>query len=219
MRIPSKAFISLLCASRLILGHRLPHPLFLELPVLVLLRGAARVFLLAAVVVAAAIALSACSPTFNWREIRLEAAPLQALMPCKPEAAQRNVPLAGSPTDLHLLACETGGLRFAIAWAGLDATAQVPHALAAWRSASLRAIAVRSEPGDEASTAWVVSVPGATQTLGVQASGQNPAGGSVETRAVYFARGTQVFQAAVYGEQLQAQAMEAFFGALRLPAP
>jgi hypothetical protein len=164
-------------------------------------------------------AVSACSPTFNWREVRLEAAPLQALMPCKPEAAQRSVPLAGTPTELHLLACETGGLQFAIAWAGLDVAAQVPQALAAWRSASLKAIAVRSEPGDEASTAWVVSVPGATQTLGVQASGQNPAGGAVQTRAVYFARGTQVFQAAVYGERLPAEALEAFFGALRLPAP
>lgn len=176
-------------------------------------RGAGRVFLLMAV------ALSACSPTFNWREVRQDATPLQALMPCKPETAQRSVPLAGSPTELHLLACETGGLRFALAWAELDTPAQVPQALAAWRSASLQAIGVRSLPGDEASTAWAASVPGATQTLGVQASGQNPAGGAVQTRVVYFARGTQVFQAAVYGERLPAEALEAFFGGLRLPAP
>jgi hypothetical protein len=193
--------MTLLCASPSLLGQRTRSPLSLELPVSVVPRGAGRVFLLMAV------ALSACSPTFNWREVRLEAAPLEALMPCKPETAQRSVPLAGSPTELHLLACETGGLQFAIAWAELDAAAQVPQALAAWRSASLQAIAVRSEPGDESSTAWAVSVPGATQTLGVQASGQNPAGGAVQTRAVYFGRGTQVFQAAVY------------FGALRLPAP
>lgn len=176
-------------------------------------RGTGRVFLLMAV------ALSACSPTFNWREVRQDATPLQALMPCKPETAQRSVPLAGSPTELHLLACETGGLRFALAWVELDAPAQVPQALAAWRSASLQAIGVRSLPGDEASTAWAASVPGATQTLGVQASGQNPAGGAVQTRAVYFTRGTQVFQAAVYGERLPAEALEAFFGGLRLSAP
>lgn len=176
-------------------------------------RGAGRVFLLMAV------ALSACSPTFNWREARLEATPLQALMPCKPETAQRSVPLAGSPTELHLFACETGGLQFAIAWAEVAAPTQASQALAAWRSASLQAIGVRSLPGDEASTAWVATVPGATQTLGVQASGQNPAGGAVQTRAVYFARGTQVYQAAVYGERLPAEALEAFFGGLRLPAP
>jgi hypothetical protein len=185
----------------------------LELPVSVVLPGAGRVLLLLAVV------LSACSPTFNWREARLEATPLQALMPCKPETAQRSVPLLGSPIELHLLACEAGGLQFAIAWAELGAAAQVPQALAAWRSASLQSIGVRSLPGDEASTAWAVLVPGAPQAFGVQASGQNPAGGAVQTRAVYFARGTQVFQAAVYGERLPAEALDAFFGGLRLPAP
>lgn len=176
-------------------------------------RGAGRVVLLLAW------ALSACSPTFNWREARLESTPLQALLPCKPQTAQRTVPLAGDPTELHLLACEAGGLQFAIAWAEVAAPAQVPQALAAWRSASLHAIGVRSVPGDEASTAWAASVPGATQTLGVQASGQNPAGGAVQTRAVYFAQGNQVFQAAVYGERLPTEALEAFFGGLRLPTP
>lgn len=176
-------------------------------------RGAGRFFLLMVVV------LSACSPTFNWRDVRLASTPLQALMPCKPETAQRSVPLAGSPTELHLLACETGGIQFALAWAEVAAPTQVPQALAAWRSASLQAIGVRSLPGDEASTTWAALVPGAAQALGVQARGQNPAGGEVQTRAVYFARGTQVFQAAVYGERLPAEALEAFFGGLRLPAP
>jgi hypothetical protein len=185
----------------------------MELPVSVVPRGAGRVFLLMAVT------LSACSPTFNWREVRVDATPLQALMPCKPETAQRSVPLAGRPTELHLLACETGGLQFALAWAELDAVTQVPQALAAWRRASLQAIGVRLAPDDEASTAWTASVPGATQALGVQASGQNLAGGAVQTRAVYFARGSQVFQAAVYGEQLPAESLEAFFGGLRLPTP
>jgi hypothetical protein len=165
------------------------------------------------------LALSACSPTFNWREVRLEGAPLQALLPCKPETAQRTVPLAGSPTELNLMACEAGGLQFALAWAELANPVQVPLALASWRGASLQAIGVRSAPGDEAATAWGAAVPGAVQTLGVQASGQNPAGGAVQTRAVYFARGAQVFQAAVYGERLPPEALEAFFGGLRLPAP
>ena len=166
-----------------------------------------------------ALALSACSPTFNWREVRLEGAPLQALLPCKPETAQRTVPLAGSPTELHLIACEAGGVQFALAWAELADAAQVAQALAGWRSASLQAIGVRSAPGDEMSTAWSALVPGAAQTIGVQASGQNPVGGAVQTRAVYFARGAQLFQAAVYGERLPPEALEAFFGGLRLAAP
>ncbi len=165
------------------------------------------------------LAVSACSPTLNWRDVRPDGTPMLALMPCKPETAQRTVPLAGSPTELHLLACEAGGLQFALAWAELAEVTQAPLALAAWRRAGLQAIGVRSLPGDEASTAWAVSVPGATQSLGVQASGRNPAGGAVQTRAVYFALGPQVFQAAVYGERLPAEALDAFFGGLRLPPP
>ena len=68
-------------------------------------------------------------------------------------------------------------------------------------------------------SAGLVAVPGAVQTLGVQASGRHPAGGAVQTRAVYFARGAQVFQAAVYGERLPPQALDAFFAGLRLPPP
>ena len=44
-------------------------------------------------------------------------------------------------------------------------------------------------------------------------------GQPVQTRAVYFARGTQVFQAAVYGPKLPDEPLDAFFAGLRLAAP
>ncbi|WP_291010079.1 hypothetical protein [Hydrogenophaga sp.] len=166
-----------------------------------------------------ALGLTACSPTFNWRETRVEGTPLQALMPCKPDAAQRSVPLLGNPTELHLLSCEAGGLRFALAWAEVRHADQLRPATLAWRSASLMAIRVSSPPDDEASTAWPVNVSGAAQVLGVSAQGRGPSGDAVQTRAAYFAQGQQVFQAAVYGERLPAEALDTFFGGLRLPTP
>ncbi|MDM7951378.1 hypothetical protein [Hydrogenophaga sp.] len=166
-----------------------------------------------------ALGLTACSPTFNWRETRVEGTPLQALMPCKPDAAQRSVPLLGTPTELHLLSCEAGGLRFALAWAEVPDADQLRPATLAWRSASLMAIRVSSPPDDEASTAWPVKVAGAAQVLGVSAQGQDPSGAAVQIRAAYFAQGQQVFQAAVYGERLPAEALDTFFGGLRLPTP
>jgi hypothetical protein len=166
-----------------------------------------------------ALGLAACSPTFNWRETRPDGTALQALLPCKPDAAQRSVPLLGSPTELHLLSCEAGGLRFALAWADIGDPSQAGTALAAWRSASLAAIRVSSPPGDEASTAWTAEVPGASATLGVSAQGQDPGGAAVQTRTVYFAHGAQVYQAAVYGERLPTQALDTFFGGLSLPRP
>lgn len=191
--------------------------------------------------------LSACSPTFNWRLLPLDGTSLQALMPCKPESASRSVPLLpGVPTTLHLYSCEAGGLRFAVAWADAGAADRVAPALDAWRQASLHTLRVAggraaalpgatsgaapvAPPADTAGTAalqaasadidWPAQVAGADAVLGVQASGTDPQGQPVQTRAVYFARGTQVFQAAVYGVRLPDEALEAFFAGLRLAAP
>ncbi|MDO9293692.1 MAG: hypothetical protein Q7U09_19110 [Hydrogenophaga sp.] len=168
---------------------------------------------------AALLAVSACSPTFNWRELRLDGTPLQALLPCKPESATRAVPLDGTPTELHMHSCEAGGLRFAVAWADVGDVAQVPVALAAWRSASLQAIRVVPPPVEDLSTQWGVTVAGAPAAQGISAQGQDPQGQPVQTRAAYFAQGTQVYQAAVYGAKLSDEAVDGFFAGLRLSGP
>ena len=160
-------------------------------------------------------ALFACSPTFNWRELRLDGTGLQALMPCKPESASRPVPLGSlgaPPTALHMHSCEAGGLRFAVAWADVERTDQVAPALTAWRSAAL--LAIRATGTD-----WPAKVAGAETVQGVQAQGIGPKGDAVQTRAVYFALGTQVFQGAVYGPTLPAEAVDAFFAGLNMSAP
>lgn len=171
-----------------------------------------------AVVLSVLLILSACNPTFNWRELRPEGTPLQALMPCKPETATRPVPLdGGAPTELHMHSCETGGLTFAVAWAELGDAARVPGALSGWRRASLGAVRVDPARADDPATAWNAPVPGATAAQGLTAQGSNHAGQPVQVRAVHFARGTQVYQAAVYGPALSDEVTVAFFDGLKLP--
>jgi hypothetical protein len=165
------------------------------------------------------LALAACSPTFNWRDWPVQGTPLRATMPCKPESASRPVPMLGTPVELHMHSCETGGMRFALAWADVGGASQVPVALAAWRAASLQTLRLTKLSPDDPALAWPVKVPGAPQAEGVQAEGTDPQGQVVRSRAVYFARGTQVFQAAVYGARLNEAALEAFFGGLALPNP
>ncbi|AOW11819.1 hypothetical protein LPB72_08945 [Hydrogenophaga crassostreae] len=157
--------------------------------------------------------LGACSPTFNWRELRADGAPLVALMPCKPETATRPVPMLGEPTELHMHSCEAGGLTFAVAWAKLDDATKAAEALEQWQAASLASI--RVVPG--ASTGWVMALPGATRVQGVKAQGSDHLGQPLQTQAVYFAQGGWVYQAAVYGPKLPEQATTAFFDGLNLP--
>lgn len=159
--------------------------------------------------------LAACSPTFNWRELRLDGTPLQAQLPCKPEQAQRDVPLGGQPTALHMLSCQAGGLTFALAWADVGQPAAVGPALVAWRAASLQSLRTPAE-GGAAAAAWTPSVAGADAVQGVQAQGLDHRQQPVTARSAYFARGQQVFQAAVYGQRLDAEAVDTFFSGLRL---
>lgn len=159
------------------------------------------------------LSLSACSPAYNWRELRPYGTPLLALMPCKPETASRPVPLGATPTVLHMHSCEAGGLRFAVAWTDVGHAAQVEPAMAAWRAATLQTLRVMSNDDQHA---WAVQVAGADTVQGLQVQGTDPSGRTVHARSVYFADNTQVFQAAVYGEQLPDEVMEAFFAGLRL---
>ncbi len=161
--------------------------------------------------------LGACSPTFNWRDLRPDGTPLQALMPCKPELAERTVPLAGVPTLMHMHSCEAGGQTFAVAWADAAEEARVTEILAGWRAGSLAAIRVDPATAADANTGWPVRVQGAQQLQGLQASGQDPQGRNTQMRGAYFAKGTLVFQAAVYGPTLSEEVLTTFFEGLRLP--
>lgn len=165
----------------------------------------------------AVLALPACSPTFNWRELRPEGTPLLALMPCKAESAMRPVPLGGAPTELHMYSCDTGGLTFAVAWADVAEAIRAPEALTQWRGAALAAVRVAPAMANDPQTRWLVTVPGVPAAQGLAAQGRNHENRAVQMRAVYFARGSQIYQAAVYGPRLPDAEVSTFFEGLRLP--
>ena len=81
--------------------------------------------------------LAACNPTFNWREVRADSSALVALLPCKPDRGTRTVPLAGRPTELQMVGCESGGATFALAKADVADAAQAGSTLAQWRVITL----------------------------------------------------------------------------------
>lgn len=171
-------------------------------------------FPFAVMAAALAVALAACTPTFNWREVRAEPAGLAALLPCRPDKAARDVPMAGHEVSLQVLGCDAGGATFALMQADTGDAARAGEVLAQWRAATLanmRAASSRQEP---------FLPPGATalpQSVHVVASGQRADGSTVESHAAYFARGTQVFQAVIYADRLEPEAAETFFSSIKLP--
>lgn len=161
--------------------------------------------------------LGACSPTYNWRELRPEGTPLQALMPCKPEVAQRTVPLGEPSTELHMHSCEAGGYTFALSWADVGDPVRTPEALNQLRRAALAAIRVEPDKANDPSLKWEARIPGADRAMGLQASGMQHQQRIVRMRAVLFARGSQVFQAAVYGPPGSDETSTVFFEGLSFP--
>lgn len=174
-------------------------------------RGAGRRVGIGAFWLAMSLLLAACSPTFNWREVRLDGGGIQTLMPCKPDTAERTVPLGPVPVVLHMASCETGDITYALAWAALAAPADVPAALQAWAAASGQSLRATQDSPWEPPPAG-----GAAHVMARDLQGQDHAGGPVEARAVYMAQGARVFQAAVYGRVLPAEHLEPFFSSLQV---
>jgi hypothetical protein len=159
-----------------------------------------------------ACALAACSPTFDWREVRTVQGGLAALLPCKPEKGSRTVPMAGREVSLDALSCSTGGATFAVLTADVEDAARTGEVLAQWKAATLANLHSAS------SQEIAFQPPGAgklPQSLQVVASGQRADGSKVESHAAYFARGSQVFQAVIYTDRLKPEAAEPFFSGLK----
>ena len=177
-----------------------------------MLHGMRKTLLLTLVCVAAA-GLAACSPVFNWREVRPDDTALSVLLPCKPDKAQQTVPMGGRPTALTLLGCDAGGAAFAVAVVDIGQAGPVPAVLAQWQAVTLAGIKAAN------STTTVVTVPGALTApppVLVRALGHRPDGSAVHSHALYFAHGTQVFQVVMLASTVTPEAADMFFSSARL---
>jgi len=160
---------------------------------------------------AAVMALAACSPELNWREVRADPTALTVLLPCKPDRGARVVPLAGRDTPLNMLGCDAGGATFAVAFADTADAGQAAAVLAQWRSATL----ANMRAGVPAQQPFTVA--GGVASVRVAASGQRPDGKPVQSQALYFSQGPRVYQAVIYADKLTADVADTFFGGLKLP--
>lgn len=162
----------------------------------------------------AALALAACSPAFNWREVRLENTRLSLLLPCKPDKAQKIVSFGGPPTMLSMLGCEAGGAIFAVAVADLGDAAKAATVLAQWQRLTLANMKAR--PGTSRVTPLRLSGAAVEPSpVLVQAQGQRADGTAVSGQAAYFAQGSQVFQGVIYAAKIAPEVADTFFSSLK----
>ena len=161
----------------------------------------------------ALILLQGCSPSLNWRDVRPEGTSLALLLPCKPDKAQRTVPLGGSPTELNMLGCDASGATFAVASADIGDAAKVADVLAQWQKLTLANM--KASPGGQVLPLKVAGASGTPPAVLVKAQGQRADGTAVIGHAAYFAKGTQVFQVVMYAGKLPPEASETFFSSIK----
>lgn len=160
--------------------------------------------------------LTACNPVFNWREVRPDNTALTLLLPCKPDKAQRSVPLGGRPTELAMLGCDAGDATFAVAVATLDDAAQGAAVLAGWQTATL--VNLKAAGGGQTGPLKLPGADALPPAVLVRASGQRANGRAVQSQAAYFSQGRQVFQAVIYADKMDPEVAETFFSSLQLDA-
>ena len=154
---------------------------------------------------------AACSPTFDWREVRPEGGGVKALFPCKPATETRTVELAGARVPMTMYSCRAGDALFAVAHADVGDPALVAPTLRQMRESAARNVGV------PVPAATALSVRGMTpnaETGRFRLDGRRPDGGAVREEVASFTRGTTVYQATVLGDAPDAQAIDTFLSEL-----
>lgn len=153
--------------------------------------------------------LLACSPALNWREVRLDR--LTAMLPCKPDHAQRTVPMAGRDVAMEMVGCEAAGALFAISHVHTDDAAHAAAVLQEWRTANLK----NMQANDVAELA-TTNARGRKPAVLLNASGTGTNGGPLQARLAWWVDGADLFHMAVYAEHLTPDMTDAFFSEPKL---
>lgn len=133
--------------------------------------------------------ISACSPKFDWREVRGSMAPFTVLLPAKPSSFSREMELGGVKLQMHMTAADADGLSFAVGCAKVDEPGKIPEVLAAMRSGMLKNIQGTSV------------TPGQSGGDQLEAIGTLQNGQPVKLVGRFVARGSWVYQVVVIGKE------------------
>jgi hypothetical protein len=162
-------------------------------------------------------ALTACSPTFDWRTIMNNDNGYTVDLPAKPDNDQRAVQIDGKPMQMAMQTAEAGDAVFAVG------TVMLPNDDEATQRAALEFLRTGlARNVGAAPDAHAVQIPLAAggQVLGLEMKLTGEAGSQHETRTVYarlVARGRHVYQAAIIASKpLQQEQVDQFFSSFQL---
>lgn len=160
----------------------------------------------------------ACTPSLNWREVRIELSDVSVLMPCKPDRASRPIALQVKEktvsTNLHLLGCEASDMQFTFGQIHLPPELPAADVMQAWQQASLAPMnaSAHAATTDPFSLRGALPVPEPMRRRLKTATHQ--------VQWLWWARGDMVYQVALYGGLKSAtfdDTADTYFSGIKLP--
>ncbi|QGZ62820.1 hypothetical protein FAZ98_01125 [Paraburkholderia acidisoli] len=168
-------------------------------------------------VLAGAVALAACSPTYDWRTISNNDSGYTVDLPAKPGSDERRIDVNGTAMPMRVQTAEVAGDVFVVG------TLELPDAQPATQQKALdflRAGLARnvSAAPDARAVAVPLAVGGAVEGVELRVAGK--AGANGETRTIHarlVAKGTRAYQIAIVGRaEPPAEQVDQFFTSFKL---
>lgn len=154
--------------------------------------------------------LGACSPSLNWRSVAL--GDLALTLPCKPDRAQRAVPMGVQNLDMEMVGCEADGALFAVSRVGVPPGSDAEQLQAQWQAASLLQMKAQGSPVLAPLSTNAQALP----LRGLTASGQAADGRTLQARLAWAAAGTDVYHFAVYAARITPEMADPFFDGVKV---
>jgi hypothetical protein len=147
----------------------------------------------------ALLALAACSPKFNWREVRSKDAPYSVLLPAKPSTFARPIDLDGVPVTMTMTAAKVDDTVFAVGSATLPDAAKAHAALIAMKTALVKNIngTVKVEKTNAAAS----NTQGLSASIDVEALGATPDGKPEVLFGHFVSKDKEIYQVIVMGPE------------------
>ena len=162
--------------------------------------------------------LSACSPKYDWREVRSDNAPYVIALPTTPTTHTRNIDLKGITVSMTMVASEVDGVTFAVGSAELPDATQAQVALVAMKTAIINNIGGTVKQEKVLTMPQSINAPGTVALTEIEASGAAANGQHRVLFARFLAKEKRVYQLIIVGPEksLNREVVTTFFSSFKL---
>jgi hypothetical protein len=162
--------------------------------------------------------LTACSPTYNWRDYSSPDAPFRVMFPDKPAVHKRSIDVGGMQVDMTMTAVDVDGTTFAVGSAEAPDAAKAAAAVGAMKTALVRNIGA-TVTKEKSSAAATASGANSTQTtsIDIEAKGMQK-GAPMKLVGHFESRDKRFYQVIVMGKEksLSPEQTEQFISSFKL---